>query len=50
MNELLNEYSDMSYSEYELYIQGIVDSITKVRNKTSTKTGQNTPTYPYERL
>lgn len=29
MNELLNEYSDMSYSEYELYIQGIVDSITK---------------------
>lgn len=29
MNELLNEYSDMSYSEYESYIQGIVDSITK---------------------
>lgn len=29
MNELLNEYSDMGYSEYELHIQGIVDSITK---------------------
>jgi len=29
MNELLNEYADMTYSEYELHIQGIVDSITK---------------------
>lgn len=29
MNELLNEYSDMSYSDYESHIQGIVDSITK---------------------
>ena len=29
MNELLNEYVDMTYSEYELHIQGIVDSITK---------------------
>ena len=29
MNELLNEYTDMTYSEYELHIQGIVDSITK---------------------
>ena len=27
MNELLNEYADMTYSEYELHIQGIVDSI-----------------------
>ena len=29
MNELLNEYADMTYSEYESYIQGIVDNITK---------------------
>lgn len=29
MNELLNTYDDMTYSEYELHIQGIVDSITK---------------------
>lgn len=29
MNELLNEYADMTYSEYESHIQGIVDSITK---------------------
>lgn len=29
MNELLNEYADMTYSEYELHIQGIVNSITK---------------------
>lgn len=29
MNELLNTYDDMTYSEYESYIQGIVDSITK---------------------
>lgn len=29
MNELLNEYADMTYSDYESHIQGIVDSITK---------------------
>lgn len=29
MNQLLNEYADMSYSDYESHIQGIVDSITK---------------------
>lgn len=29
MNELLNAYEDMTYSDYELYIQGIIDSITK---------------------
>lgn len=29
MNELLNTYDDMTYSDYELHIQGIVDSITK---------------------
>lgn len=29
MNELLNEYTDMTYSDYESHIQGIVDSITK---------------------
>lgn len=29
MNELLNEYADMTYSEYESHIQGIVDNITK---------------------
>lgn len=50
MNQLLNEYADMTYSEYELHIQGIVDSITKGEKQTSTKTGQNTLTYRYERL
>lgn len=29
MNELLNTYDDMTYSDYESHIQGIVDSITK---------------------
>ena len=29
MNELLNEYADMTYSDYESHIQGIVDSMTK---------------------
>lgn len=29
MNELLNEYADMTYSDYESHIQGIVDSIAK---------------------
>ena len=29
MNELLNIYDDMTYSDYELHIQGIVDSIAK---------------------
>ena len=29
MNELLNEYADMAYSDYESYIQSIIDSITK---------------------
>ena len=33
MNQLLSEYNDMSYSEYESYIQGIVDSITKGEKK-----------------
>lgn len=28
MNELLNTYDDMNYSDYESHIQGIVDSIT----------------------
>lgn len=28
MNELLNTYDDMNYSDYESYIQGIVNSIT----------------------
>lgn len=29
MNELLNTYDDMTYSDYESHIQGIVDSVTK---------------------
>lgn len=29
MNELLNTYDDMTYSDYESHIQGMVDSITK---------------------
>lgn len=33
MNELLNEYADMTYSDYESHIQGIVDSITKGEKK-----------------
>lgn len=28
MNELLNTYDDMNYSDYESHIQGIVNSIT----------------------
>ena len=50
MNELLNEYADMTYSDYESHIQGIVDSITKGEKQDQYRTGQNTLTYPYVRL
>ena len=50
MNELLNTYDDMNYSDYESHIQGIVDSITTGKKQEQYKNWANILTYQYERL